>query len=85
MTKLKMLLVVSIVINLTLGIFIARNLGQIKGLEEIKTLYLSVACTNLSEFRRTLEGYNTDHLSVQISAEEKQRWVEKQLSDCKAL
>lgn len=84
MLKLKILLAISVVLNLTLGIFKAQDLGKIKGLEEVNQIYLSVACTALPTFRSTLEGYNTDHLPIELTPEQKQSWVEKHLSGCNA-
>lgn len=84
MLKLKVFFAISLFLNLTMGIIKAQDLGKIEGLEEVNQVYLSVACTALPEFRRVLESYNTDHLPIEITPDEKKRWVEKHLSGCRS-
>lgn len=76
-------LVLSVVIILILGISIAQSMGREKGIKEINQLYLSVACSNFAEFQNRLENYNTDHLPIKLTAEQKQDWVNKHLAGCR--
>lgn len=78
----KIVIILSVVINLVLGILIAQRLGNEKALRETNQLYLSAACTNFSELRNRLENYNTDHLPITLTTEGKQAWVQEHLSRC---
>ncbi|RYY74564.1 MAG: hypothetical protein EOO52_13450 [Gammaproteobacteria bacterium] len=84
MLRLKIMFGISVIIILILGVALASFQGRLKGHKEIEKLYLSAACSNLTDFRDTLENYNTDHLPIALTAEQKHRWVEKHLSRCNA-
>lgn len=86
--NIKLIAIASFVLNLGLGIVIARQLGQISALQDVSNIYRSAACENLDDFRKYLEGYDvntlfeTRSIGVKITAEQKNEWVEKQLSSC---
>lgn len=75
-------LLLSVLLNLFLGIVYAEQSGQIQAMKDINRLYLSAACGNINKLKTTLEGYDVTQLPIKISESERQKWINNHLSKC---
>lgn len=78
----KKVLIVSVLLNLILGIFFAQHSGKIEGLSELNQLYLSAACSDRNNLRNALEAYDLSHLPAEISEDERKKWIDNNLNKC---